>query len=99
MASGCDVAVQLDSSAESYSLLLRTGGSATDCGGGGFGTVLQHPAAGGDYTGAAPTGADLQTGGMVIFDGFGAHVSGPTSIGLAGGSAIQIEDVTGYVRD
>lgn len=99
MASGCDVAVVLDAGADSYSVLLRSGGTATDCGGGGFGEALQHPAAGGAYAGSAAAGADLQTSGTVAFDGFGAHLSGPTSIDLAGGPAIQIDAVTGYVRD
>ncbi len=99
MASGCDVAVQVDGGADSYSVLLRSGGTATDCGSGGFGMSLQHPAAGGAYAGTAPSGADLQTSGTVTFDGFGAHTGGPTSITLAGGPAIQIDAVTGYVRD
>lgn len=99
MASGCNVAVQLDAGADSYSVLLRTGGTATGCGSGGFGTALQHPAAGGAYAGNAASGADLQTSGTVEFDGFGGYVSGPTSISLAGGPAIQVDSVTGYVRD
>ncbi len=99
MASGCDVAVQLDDGADSYSVLLRDGGTSTDCGGGGFGTALQHPAAGGAYSGTGASGADLQTSGTVVFDGFGGYVSGPTSISLAGGPAIEIDAVTGYVRD
>lgn len=99
MASGCGVAVQLDAGADSYSVLLRSGGSATDCGSGGFGTALQHPAAGGAYAGSAAPGADLQTSGTVEFDGFGSYISGLTSINLAGGPAIEIDSVTGYVRD
>jgi MSHA pilin protein MshC len=101
MASGCAVEVQLDGGADSYRVVLRTSGSATDCGTGGFGAPLQHPAAGGNYTGTAPAGADLQTTGAVRFDGFGQNVSSPmvTSITLAGGPPIQIDSVTGYIRD
>ena len=96
MGSGCDIAVQFDSNAESYSVLARGGGTPSDCGGGGFTDFLNGPAEGGNYTRTAGSGADLQTSGTVVFDGY---AGGPTSISIAGSAAIQIDAVTGYVRD
>lgn len=104
MGSGCEVAIAFDASADSYRVLMRTGGTATTCGPAGnlFDDPVQHPAGDGDYTGAAGAGADLQAvspAGPLVFDGFGNRKSGPTSITLAGGPAIQIDAVTGYVHD
>lgn len=101
MASGCDVAVELDAGGESFALFYRNGGSTSDCGapGNAFGDPVQDPAGGGAFARAGGSGADLQTGGQVVFDGFGDHAAGPTRIDLAGGGPILVEDVTGYVHE
>lgn len=99
MASGCEVEVNLNGGADSYALFYRAGGTATDCGAGGFTDPLQHPAGSGGYAGTAGSGANLGTTGLVRFDGFGNHISGPAVITLAGGPDIRIDGVTGYVRD
>ncbi|MDZ7748267.1 MAG: type II secretion system protein [Halofilum sp. (in: g-proteobacteria)] len=101
MASGCDVAVALDAGTDSFALFYRNGGSATTCGGAGnaFGDPVQDPAGGGAFTRTGGSGADLQTGGQLVFDGFGNHAAGPTQIDLAGGGPILVEDVTGYIHE
>lgn len=100
MASGCDVAVRLDASADRYEVLVRANATEIDeCGDGGFTEALRHPAAGGVYAGTAPAGVNITPNqpGYLVFDGFGAHAGGPTTIGFAGGGSIRIDDVTGYI--
>lgn len=99
MASGCEVAVELTGGAERYALFQRAGGGATSCGGGGFTEAVADPARGGAFAGAGGTGVDLQTSGTIVFDGFGGHAGGPTTVVFAGAPAIQVDGVTGYVHD
>ena len=101
MASGCDVAVQLDAAAERFSLFYRNGGSATDCGpaGNAFGDPVADPARGGAFARSGGSGVDLQTGGLIVFDGFGNHAGGPTQVDFAAAAPIRIEDLTGYIHD
>lgn len=99
MASGCAVEVELDVANDTFALHYRSGGSATDCGTGGFGDPVPDPVRSGAFTRTGGSGADLQTPGAIVFDGFGNHESGPTRIDLAGGGPIRVDDVTGYVHE
>jgi len=101
MASGCDVAVQLDGGTERFALFYRTGGTATRCGASGnvFGDPVQDPASGGPFARNGGSGADLQTSGRIVFDGFGNHAGGPNSVTIAGTDPIVVEDVTGFIHD
>lgn len=101
MGSGCDVAVQLDGGNERFALLYRTGGTTTTCGGSGnaFGDPVADPAAGGAFVRTAGSGVDLQTTGLLVFDGFGNHAGGPTTIAIAGRAPVLVDDVTGFIHD
>lgn len=101
MASGCDVAVQLDAAAERVELFYRNGGTATTCGGAGnaFADPVPDPAAGGAFARDAGSGVDLQTNGRIVFDGYGNHAGGPTQVAFAGAQTILVEDITGFVHD
>lgn len=99
LASGCDVAVELTAGAERYALFYRAGGGATTCGGGGFTDPVADPARGGAFAGAGGAGVDLQTGGTIVFDGFGGHAGGPTAVAFASAPSILVDGVTGYVHD
>jgi len=101
MASGCDVAVQLDAGADAFSLFYRAGGTATDCGAAGnaFTDPVSDPAAAGAFSRSAGSGANLQTSGTVVFDGFGNHASGPTTIAFAQAPAIDVDGATGYIHE
>lgn len=99
LASGCDTAVELTAGSDRYALLQRDGGDATGCGGGGFGDPVGDPARGDAFTGAGGAGVDLQTSGTIVFDGFGGHAGGPTTVVFASAPAIEVDGVTGYVHD
>jgi len=101
MASGCDVRVHLDAGADSFSLLYRTGGTATTCGGGtnSFSDAVPDPARSGAFTRSAADGVDLQTGGNVDFDGYGNHAGGQSQVDIAGAAPVFIDGVTGYVHE
>lgn len=99
LASGCDVAVELTGGSDRYALFYRDGGDATRCGGGGFTEPVGDPARGGAFTGTGAGGVDLQTSGTIVFDGFGAHTGGPTTVAFAAAPAIEVDGVTGYVHD
>lgn len=99
LASGCEVAVELTGGSDRYALFYRDGGGATSCGGGGFTDAVADPARGGAFAGTGAAGVDLQTSGTVVFDGFGAHAGGPTTVAFAAAPAIEIDGVTGYVHD
>lgn len=99
LASGCDVAVELTGGDDRYALFYRDGGDATSCGGGGLTDPVSDPARGGAFAGAGGAGVDLQTSGTIVFDGFGAHAGGPTTVVFAAAPAIEVDGVTGYVHD
>lgn len=99
LASGCDIAVELTAGDDRYALFHRDGGDATRCGGGGFTDPVGDPARGGAFAGAGGAGVDLQTSGVIVFDGFGAHAGGPIAVTFSAAPAIEIDAVTGYIHD
>lgn len=99
IASGCDVAVELDGGGDRVALFYRAGGTATACGSGGFTDPVPDPAAGGAFERSGAAGVDLQTTDLIVFDGFGNHASGPTAVSFASAAAIRVEDLTGFIHD
>ncbi|MEX2575963.1 MAG: type II secretion system protein [Halofilum sp. (in: g-proteobacteria)] len=104
-ASGCEVAVDLDSGGNRYGVLVRSGATGgQSCGSAGFTEYLRHPARNGDYTGQAESATDLQTNGRIVFDGFGAYDADDSSVPspplvTVSGATIRIDPVTGYVHE
>lgn len=99
MASGCPVRFNADAVNERVELHYSAGGSDSACGDGAtFNEALAHPAEGRPFVLLAPDGTTIDSGGVVVFDGYGIPNSGLPVIFNAGPS-ITIEPVTGYAHD
>lgn len=99
MASGCPVRFNADAVNERVELHYSAGGSDSACGDGStFNEALAHPAEGGSFVLVAPSGTTIDSGGVVVFDGYGTPSAG-LPITFNAGPSITIEPVTGYAHD
>ncbi len=96
-AASCEIQVDLDASNDTVTLTYDAPANCADPTTDNFNDPVPDPT-GGDFT-VTPDGAgDLDTTGQIVFDRFGGHRSGPTSIDFANADTIQVNGVTGYAR-
>ena len=92
-ASGCEVDVNVDAAADSYT--IRYNGVGWD---GCNAIALAKPGGSGDLTGEAPQGVDITGGAAFTLNAFGIP-GAEARVTLASGRQVIVEANTGYVHD